>query len=721
MSRNRRNKRRSSRGKDKAGAKPGGKLSAKVFKVIQDNPGESYSQRQLAAIVGVGNHTIQRRVPSVLQKMVNRGTIEQLPNGNYKAKTPEVVQGKVDHVNPRFCYVVTDGDLGDIWVKEQNMKSALHEDIVEVSVHRDQRHGYRPEGIITRIVNRTRVEYVGRYEEHNRRRYIEPDNKKVYFKIVATEDQTGSVQTNDKVLVKIDQWPKRNRNASGTITQVLGKTGEHEAEIHSIMAEFNLPFDFPKNVDAEANSIPDTITKQEIQSRRDFREVTTFTIDPVDAKDFDDAISYRELSKGRYEVGVHIADVSHYIDLNSKIEKEAQKRATSVYLVDRTIPMLPERLSNGLCSLRPNEDKLTYSAVFEINQNGKVLSEWFGRTVIHSNRRFTYEEAQERIEKKEGDFYGELNTLNALAIKLKEERFRKGSINFETPEYRFELDEDGSPIRLAQKVRKDSHKLVEDFMLLANRKVAEFIHKKVSNQKERTFVYRTHDLPNQEKLLAFTVFAKKFGHNFQYDEDGVAKSLNSLIKDIEGKPEENVLQILAIRSMSKAIYTTADKPHFGLAFKHYTHFTSPIRRYPDLMVHRLLTIYLNNEKVPDVNTYEQLCKHSSIMEKNASDAERASIKYKQVEYMSRFLGEEFEGIISGLTEWGMFVEIIKTKCEGMVRISEIADDNYTFDESNYRLVGLGKKRVLTLGDHVTVQIAKTDIDHRTIDLELISE
>jgi ribonuclease R len=651
--------------------------------------------------------------------MVNKGTVKQLPNGNYQAERPEVIQGRVDHVNQRFCYIVTDSDFGDIWVKEQNMKSSLHEDIVEVSVYKDQRHGYRPEGVITRIVDRTREEYVGRFYRRNGKEYVDPDNKKVYFEIAVSQDLTESVQENDKVLAKVEKWPGRHRGAIGTITQVLGKTGEHEAEIHSIMAEFNLPFKFPESIEAEAADISDRITSNEIKKRRDFRDVTTFTIDPVDAKDFDDAISFRHLENGNYEVGVHIADVSHYVQPGSSIEKEAQKRATSVYLVDRTIPMLPEKLSNGLCSLRPKEDKLTYAAVFEIDANGRVFSEWFGRTIIHSDRRFTYEEAQERIETREGDYYEEINILNDLAHGLRDERFKNGSINFETPEYRFQLDEDGSPIRLAQKVRKDAHKLVEDFMLLANKRVAEFVQRKVAKKKERTFVYRTHDLPNQEKLLAFAVFAKKFGHQFEYDSEGIASSLNSLIEDIQGKPEENVLQILAIRSMSKAIYTTSDKPHFGLAFPYYTHFTSPIRRYPDLMVHRLLTIHLNDADVPDQEIYEQLCKHSSVMEKNASDAERASIKYKQVEYMSRFLGEEFEGIISGITEWGMFVEIVETKCEGMVRISEISDDHYSFDEMNYRLVGLNKKRILTLGDHVTVQVAKTDIDHRTIDLELV--
>ena len=455
------------------------------------------------------------------------------------------------------------------------------------------------------------------------------------------------------------------------------------------------------------------------QNRRDFRNITTITIDPEDAKDFDDALSLKVLPNGNYEVGIHIADVTHYLKENSPLDQEAYKRATSVYLVDRTIPMLPEQLSNDLCSLNPKEDKLTFSAVFELDNNAHVRNEWFGRTIIHSDKRFTYEEAQEVIENVKGPFTKELTLLNELALKLRVERFMRGSINFETTEVKFILTEDGKPLGIVPKERKDAHKMIEDFMLLANKKVAEYISKK-SKGRKNTFVYRTHDYPDPEKINAFSVFAKKFGHKMDTDQSSLATSLNNLIEDIEGTPEQNVLQTLAIRSMAKAKYTTEKSGHFGLAFAHYTHFTSPIRRYPDVIVHRLLEHYLKGGESMSPQTYEEKCKHSSEMEVKAADAERASIKYKQVEYIESVKDREFEGVVSGVTEYGVFVEMTENKCEGMVRVSAMNDDYYEFDEDNYRVIGRRTKKTITLGDNVKVRVTGTDIDRRTIDLAFVS-
>ncbi len=479
-----------------------------------------------------------------------------------------------------------------------------------------------------------------------------------------------------------------------------------------------MPFKFPDAVSLQADKLEDGVIPDEIAKRRDIRNMLTFTIDPLDAKDFDDALSLRKLDNGHYEVGIHIADVTHYVRPNTLLEKEAHERATSVYLVDRTIPMLPEKISNELCSLRPNEDKLTFSAIFELDENAHIKNEWFGKTVIHSDRRFTYEEAQERIESKSGDFFAELTTLNELALKLRVERFMRGSINFETTEVRFDLDENGKPVSLRVKERKDAHKLVEEFMLLANKRVAEYVYKMKKGKVKNTFVYRSHDYPDPEKLNAFSIFAKKFGHDLHIEEAAISKSLNNLIEDIEGKPEQNVLQTLAIRSMAKAKYTTEPKGHFGLAFQHYTHFTSPIRRYPDMMVHRMLLHYLSSGNMLDKEKYEKKCQHSSDMEKIAADAERASIKYKQVEFMESVVGESFDGIVSGVTEWGIFVEITQTKCEGMVRLSDLNDDYYIFEPDQFRVIGQNNHKIITLGDDVYVKVVRTDINRRTIDLEM---
>ncbi|MDQ3395909.1 MAG: ribonuclease R, partial [Bacteroidota bacterium] len=595
------------------------------------------------------------------------------------------------------------------------------------------RPGKRTEGEVVEIIKRSRSEFVGRLELSTRYAFVVPDNRKMHYDIFVKLTSLKNAKHNDKVIVKITEWPGRDKNPSGEIINILGQAGDNEAEIHSIMAEFGLPFEFDPKVEEAAARISEEITEKEISNRRDMRDVFTITIDPEDAKDFDDAISLKHLENGNYEIGVHIADVAHYVKPDTILDEEAFNRATSVYLVDRTIPMLPEKLSNNLCSLRPHEDKLTFSAVFELDNNARLHKEWFGRTIIHSDRRFSYEEAQERIETQEGDYAKELLLLNQLALKLRVERFMKGSVNFETTEVKFKLDEKGKPLGVIPKVRKDAHKLIEDFMLLANKKVAEFVNnmkgghgkedgegKSGKGKSGKTFVYRTHDYPDPEKLQTFSVFAQKFGHQLKTEEAAISKSLNALMDEIEGKPEQNVLQTLAIRTMAKAKYTTEAKGHFGLAFNHYTHFTSPIRRYPDVMVHRLLQHYLDKGKSVDKDNYEEKCVHSSEMEKRAADAERASIKYKQVEFMASVADKVFDGLVSGVTEWGIFVEIVETKCEGMVRMSDMDDDFYEFDEKNYRVIGKRNKKIITLGDKVQVTVKATDIDRRTIDLEFVN-
>jgi ribonuclease R len=692
-----------------------------ILGFLDAHPLGAFSAKTITQKLGFRDKPSKAIIKELLLQLSQQGKVRQLRNGNFTSgRKLEYLEGVVDFVNPRFCYVIIPEMDEDVWVKAADMNGALDRDVVKVAIHKTQRHGKRPEGVIEEILKRGRQEFVGKVELSDRWAFVIPDHRKMFQDIFIPPGKSLDAKNNDKVVVRITEWPSgRNQNPTGEVIRILGPAGENEAEIHSIMAEFDLPFEFPERILAASAKIRDTISQQEISKRKDFRNITTFTIDPEDAKDFDDALSLRALENGNFEVGVHIADVTHYLKPNSALDQEAQDRGTSVYLVDRTIPMLPERLSNELCSLRPKEDKLTFSAVFEVDGNARVKNQWFGRTIIHSDRRFTYEEAQQRIDSVEGDLAKELTILNELALKLRVNRFRRGAINFETTEVKFQLDPQGKPLAVIPKIRKDAHKLIEEFMLLANRKVAEFVYHRKKGKHKDTFVYRIHDYPDPEKLTAFSVFARKFGHDLEIREQAIAKSLNNLIDDIEGKPEQDVLQQLAIRTMAKAKYTTEAKGHFGLAFDHYSHFTSPIRRYPDVMVHRLLAHYLNGGSSVEKDEYEPLCQHSSEREKRAADAERASVKYKQVEYMQGMEDQEFEGIVSGVTEWGIYVEMVETRCEGMVRLSDLGDDYYQFDEENYRVVGQRNKNVITLGDMVTVVVKKTNIDRRTIDLQLV--
>lgn len=710
------NKKKFKREKEKKDKREKGGVRSSLLHLLEETPGRAYSRDQLAKKLSLKKKELVKELLSLLDQLEDDGLIERLDNGSYKSKRKiSLITGKVDHVNPRFAYVVTAEEGKDIYVATRDLGSALHGDQVNVAVS-PARSGKNREGKVVEVVSRTRTRFVGRVESSPNYSFVVPDFKKIYQDFFIYPENLNSARTNDKVVIEVIKWGEGDKSPEAKVVEILGKTGENEAEIHSIMAEFDLPFRFAEKVIRESEKISEGITADEIRKRKDFRDVLTFTIDPEDAKDFDDALSFRRIANDRYEVGVHIADVTHYVRPGTSLDDDAFDRATSVYLVDRTVPMLPERLSNELCSLRPHEDKLTFAVVFELDHQGQVMTEWYGRTIIHSDHRFTYEAAQEVIESGQGQFAEELKILNDLHHKLRKERFRKGAVNFETTEVKFKLDAKGKPLAVVPKIRKDAHKLIEEFMLLANRAVATHVFKMRKGAEKNTFVYRTHDFPDPDKVLDFAKFATQFGHKINVEESSVSRSLNRLMDEIEGKPEQNVLQSLAVRAMAKAKYTTEAKGHFGLAFDHYTHFTSPIRRYPDMMVHRLLQHYLDQGKSVNKTEYEERCIHSSEREKRAADAERASIKYKQVEFMSMAEAKMYQGIITGVTDFGIFVEIIETRCEGMVRLADLKDDFYEFEEKNYRVIGRRRKKIYRLGDEVSVRVKKTDVDRRLIDL-----
>jgi ribonuclease R len=692
------------------------KAKSLILTLFADNPGKGYSVKQLARKAQVKKKDDLKKVAEFVFDLEAQGQIKEISEGTYASnRSMNTITGIVDHVSSRFAYIRIGEDQPDIYVKSKDLGSAVDGDSVAVSIFKT-RHGEHPEGRVVEVIKRNRTRYVGRIEVSKNYAFVVPDYRKMHQDFFVYPENINKAKTNDKVIVEVTAWGGAEKSPEAKVVEILGRAGENEAEIHSIMAEFGLPFEFSPQVLSESKNIAGEITEEEIKKRKDYRAITTFTIDPEDAKDFDDALSIQQLPSGNYEVGVHIADVTHYVQERSALEEEAFDRATSVYLVDRTIPMLPERLSNELCSLRPNEDKLTFAAIFELNSHAQIVKEWFGRTIIHSDKRFTYEEAQQVLETGVGNFAGELRLLNGYAHKLRDDRFRKGAVNFETTEIKFRLDEKGKPLAVVPKIRKDAHKLIEEFMLLANKRVATYVYNIKKGEQKNTFVYRTHDHPDPEKVQNFAQFARQFGHKLEVDEKSISRSLNHLMDEIEGKPEQNVLQSLAVRAMAKAKYTTEAKGHFGLAFDHYSHFTSPIRRYPDMMVHRLLQYYLDAKPSVDKTEYEKKCLHSSEREKRAADAERASIKYKQVEFMAAAEKRDYEGIISGVTEWGLYVEIIETKCEGMIRMADMDDDYYEFDERNYCIVGRRNHKRFTLGDKIIVTVKKTDIDKRLIDL-----
>lgn len=629
------------------------------------------------------------------------------------------VEGVVQMLASGSLYVIVEGADKDIFVDRRNASRALDGDRVRVAITRRRASG-DPEGQVVEVLQRADRNFVGTIEKTRSHAFVRVASKDMPVDIFIDKG-VDKLTDGDKVVVRIVGWEPESKCPTGRVVSILGKEGDNTAEMHAILAEYNLPYEFPREVEAEANQISDKITAKDYAERRDCREVTTFTIDPADAKDFDDAVSLRQKENGNWEVGVHIADVTHYVREGSIVEQEARERATSIYLVDRTIPMLPERLSNELCSLRPHEEKLCFSAIFEMDSEANIVGEWFGRTVILSDRRFTYEEAQAIIEGGEGDFRQEILTLNGLAQKLRARRFAEGSIAFEREEAKFKLDESGKPLGVYFKVQKEANQLIEEFMLLANRSVSSFIGTKKNKQgKSKTFVYRVHDKPDADKLARFANFILKFGYYFDARKGReVARQMNSLMGQIKGKSEENVVSILAVRTMQKAYYSTENIGHYGLAFPYYSHFTSPIRRYPDMMLHRLLAHYLEGGNSVDSQTIEELCEHSSDMEARAAEAERASIKYKMVEFMKERVGEEFDGSISGVTEWGLYVELAETHIEGMVALRDLSDEFYVFDEEEYAAVGTRSGRKFVLGDRVRIRVKGADLRLKQLDFEMV--
>lgn len=696
-------------------------LTKLITDVFEKSGNKPLNYKQVAAKLKLDDTETREAVLQVLKQETKKGILTEPQKGQFRLQELRTfVTGKVDMTADGSAYIVIEDDEeGDIFIAPRKLRNALHADIVKVYVFAKSK-GRKKEGEVVEIVQRAKMEFTGIVKLSERFAFFVPDDRKMLHDIFIPLTEINGAKDGEKAIAQIVEWPEGTKNPIGRIKHVLGKQGENNTEMNAILADYGFPLEFPKEVENEADAIAENISQKEISTRRDFRDILTFTIDPFDAKDFDDALSFKKLENGHTEVAIHIADVSHYVKPGSALDKEAFERGTSVYLVDRVIPMLPERLSNGLCSLRPNEDKLCFAAVFELDKEANVVEQWFGRTIIHSNRRFSYEEAQEILENKTGDYSAELLELNELAYKLRDRKFKQGAISFESSEIKFKLDEAGKPVGVYVKERKDAHKLIEDYMLLANRKVAEFIAKKGKGKQKLTFVYRAHDAPKEETLAKFAQFALKFGYQVKTTSDReIARSLNELMKDVEGKKEQNVLTHLAIRSMAKAIYTTKKHSHYGLAFDYYTHFTSPIRRYPDVMVHRLMEHYLADGKSAGEEEYEKMSVHASQMEKKAADAERASVKYKQAEYLENNIGEEYNGIISGLTEWGMYVEIIENKCEGMVRLRDINDDFYVLDEKNYCIIGQRKKKKYQLGDEVTIRVKKVDLSKRQIDFALV--
>jgi ribonuclease R len=708
--------RKKNKGKAKAQTFNKRTLSGSIIGIFSNDPAKTYNYKQLAGELLLKSSEEKKLISKVLRDLKDEGHLEEIYTGKYKLKSAGgYITGKIDIANAGYGFLVSDSLEEDVFISQKNLHHALHGDTVKVYLYAKKKK-LRPEGEVVQIVEHARDTFVGTIEILDRYAFCLADSKQMPYDIFIPLEKLNAARNTQKVVVKITDWPEKAKNPFGEVVEVLGFPGEHETEMHAILAEFGLPYRFGPEIINEAEKISEVIGQSDIKERRDFRNVMTFTIDPDDAKDFDDALSIRGLPNGNWEIGVHIADVTHYVKTKSMLDQEAYDRGTSVYLVDRVVPMLPERLSNHICSLRPHEEKLCFSAVFEISEEAEVYDEWFGQTVINSDRRFTYHEAQKVIDTREGDCALEILKLNELAQKLRKERFKHGAVSFEREEVKFEIDKDGKPLGIKLMEHSPSHELIEEFMLLANKKVAEFIGNVKEKKDRKTFVYRIHDKPNQEKLAKFAGFITKFGHTINLDSDKkISQSLNKVLDDVKGKPEQDLIETLAVRSMAKAIYSTNNIGHYGLAFRFYTHFTSPIRRYPDMMVHRMLNDYLCGEFSKNKEKYEDRCKHSSDMEQRAAEAERASIKYKQVEFMQDKLGRQFDGIITGVAEFGIFVEIIENKCEGMISMRDILDDYYEYDEDNYCLIGKRTKKRYQLGDPIKIEVLRVNLPKKQLD------
>jgi len=711
-------------------------LTNSIFQILKSDRNKAFNYKQIASKLGVNDASSRNQIIKTLQRLKANSEIEEVERGKFKAIiTTEYHTGILDVSARGSGYVICEDFEDDVFIASNNINKALNGDEVELYVYKRRKRG-KLEGEITRIIKRERSEYVGVIQIHKSYAFVIADSTKMYKDIFVPINKINKAEDGDKVLVSLEDWPEKADSPYGKILKVLGRPGEHNTEIHSILAEYGLPYEFPDEVEAFANQIDTSINAAEIKKRRDMRDVLTFTIDPKDAKDFDDALSFQVLKNGNYEIGIHIADVSHYVRENTVLDDEAYERATSVYLVDRVVPMLPEVLSNNACSLRPHEEKFTFSALFEINDKSEVKHRWFGRTVTYSDARFAYEEAQEIIETKTNSISKDISItgeaykadqaiadailkLDELAKIMRVNRMKDGAISFDKVEVKFNLDDNSNPTGVYFKTSKDANKLIEEFMLLANREVAAFIGKK---SPKKTFIYRVHDEPNDEKLAALQNIVSRFGYKLNFkDRQSTTQSLNNLLKDVNGTKEQNLVDTLAIRTMSKAEYTTNNIGHYGLAFNYYSHFTSPIRRYPDVMTHRLLQYYLDDNKSANEDAFEEKCMHSSKMEGLATKAERNSIKYMQVKYMQDHKDQDFIGVISGVTDWGIYVEIVENKCEGMVRIRDIKDDYYRFDQDEYALIGERTKNVYQLGDEVIVKVKQADLVRKHLDFTLLGK
>ncbi|UAM97701.1 ribonuclease R [Polaribacter litorisediminis] len=721
-------------------------LTKNIFRILNEDSTKVYNHKQIAAKLKISDTDGKTQIVKKLAELTANKKIKEVERGKFKINEDRKYSlGTLDITSNGNGYFITDDYENDIFIPNINLGKGLHGDVVRAYVYKRKRSN-KLEADVVEVLERAKTEFVGVLQKSKNFGFVIPDSTKMYADIFIAESKMNGAEDGDKVQVKLIDWPQNSKNPFGKITTVLGKPGEHSTEMHSILLEYDLPYEFEPEIEKEAESLPLEITKEEISKRRDMRKDLTFTIDPKDAKDFDDALSFTKLKNGNYEIGIHIADVSHYLQPKTSLDDEAYKRATSVYLVDRVVPMLPEMLSNGVCSLRPNEEKLTFSAVFEINEKAQIIHEWFGRTVTYSDQRFAYEEAQSIIENceiseemksyqmpldisitdKEYTVTKEIVeatlTLDKLAKMMRDKRMKQGAISFDRVEVKFHLDEDANPMGVFFKTSKDANKLIEEFMLLANRKVAEFIGSNKGKPSGKTFIYRVHDEPDDEKLASLQNIISKFGYKINTEtKESTSESLNKLLSAVSGKAESNMIETLTIRTMSKAVYTTNNIGHYGLAFDYYSHFTSPIRRYPDVMTHRLLQHYLEGGDSPKALPYEERCKHSSKREELASKAERSSIKYMQVKYMQDHKDEVFDGVITGVTEWGIYVEISSNKCEGMVRIRDIKSDYYIFDEKQYAIIGQSTKNMYQLGDAVKIKVKNTDLERKHLDFNLIEE